>query len=232
MTETVSQAAARPERKGTARWLLAAGVVALGLGLHLSKSLLDADDHDIRYSQLLVPAKWLSDPKPGDVFVFNHATDRFVTSRLCRLQASTDVPVEAGFLKALNHWGEATNAAIGWASDYLPARLQPMLRVEKPGHEWQYEKAHRVSITAPMEAPCLKDVIQTVEKPHLTSFIVDVVYTVESAENVTKFVGFANPVLLANNSCGQCPQPMLVSDLVEANTFTRFKRKWGIVSVN
>lgn len=226
------EAAAAPPRKRRRYWILGSiflGCLCFGLA---ERYLLDADSEDISYAKLVVKSNAVADPKPGQVYVFDHRDNRFVESMLCSLQI-LEVSQSTDKLRAANVWGGSLNGAIDAVSDYVPQKIIGLMQVERAELEWVFTKEHRPSILSPMEAECQATVVTHVESPDYTPFIVDAVYTVEHAGDVTKWVSFAPPLMTKSGPCAGCPEPMKVRDVVGAyvGRFTRMKVDNNIVHV-
>lgn len=194
--------------------------------------LLDADVSDISYARLIIPGNLVTNPRPGDVFVFNHENDAFNESRFCSLQLPDPSEPVVDRLKASNIWGSSVNDTLASMEDYIGAKIAGLARVENAEQQWTYSRMHRVEVHAPMEAACLQTVVAAALNPTLTPFVVDSVYQVDDASGTEAWVRFADPLMLEPDSCdGECPKAKQLPEIVGADWFTRFKANWGIVKV-
>ncbi|MCV6586299.1 MAG: hypothetical protein OIF47_12245 [Marinibacterium sp.] len=228
-----ADSAAAPPRKRMRYWILAALFVGCLCFALAERYILDADTHDISYAKLVLKSNAVADPKPGQVYVFDHHNNRFVETMLCSLQILV-ANQSSDRLRASNIWGGSLNGAIEAVSDYVPQKIASLMHVEKAELEWVFTKEHRPRISAPMESDCLAIVVTHVQSPDYTPFIVDAVYTVEHAGDVTKWVSFAPPLLMEPGHCVDCPEPMRVRDVIGAyvGRFTRIKVDNNIVQVH
>jgi hypothetical protein len=233
MTAASSHEGEKKQKRVDYKFWTIAGLVSAVLVFNLAERLvLDADEEDISYARLIVPANRVTDPHPGDVFVFNHQNNAFVESKFCSLQYFEEPQPVADNLKASNVWGSSVNATIDSIGDYVGEKITGLARVDHAERQWTYSKTHREEVQAPMEAACLQTVVAVAFNPDLTPFVVDAIYQVEYAAGSSKWVRFANPLMLDPESCeGGCPQPKALQDIVQADAMTRFKAKWGIVRI-
>ncbi|SFT80234.1 hypothetical protein [Sedimentitalea nanhaiensis] len=226
------QTATSPRKVDYKFWTIAVLIVS-GLGFNVIERLvLDADEADISYARLIVPANRVTDPHPGDIFVFNHENDAFVESKFCSLQYFEEPQPISEHLTASNLWGSSVNDTIASMADYVPNKISGLARVDNAEKTWTYSKTHRKEVRAPMEAACLQTVVATAFNPNLTPFVVDAIYQVDDAVGQSKWVRFANPLMLDPASCQDgCPQPKRLKEIVQADAITRFKAAWGIVRI-
>ncbi|MEM6888718.1 MAG: hypothetical protein AAF636_11320 [Pseudomonadota bacterium] len=232
MSAAETQAEAKPAKKrfDLKYWMLALLVLAAMTFNVTERLLLDADEADISLDRLIVKANRITNPDPGDVFVFNHRTNRFVESKFCQLQIFTTPEPVTDQLKVSNLWGSSLNAALASVENYIPKMISGMATVDQAEHGWTYAKLHRNQIRAPMEPECLESVVAAVLDPMLTPFVVDAIYRVETSDGDSEWVRFANPLILDPATCGgQCPAPADLVQIVDADRFTRLKAQWGIV---
>lgn len=221
------------EKKVDFKFWTITGLVVAVLAFNLAERLvLDADEEDISYARLIIPANRVTDPHPGDVFVFSHQNNAFVESKFCSLQYFESPEPVSDNLKASNVWGSSVNATIASVGDYVGEKITGLARVDHAERQWTYQKTHRKEVQAPMEAACLQTVVAAAFNPDLTPFVVDAIYQVEDAEGQSKWVRFANPLMLDPESCdGGCPEKKNLEEIVQADAITRFKAKWGIVRI-
>ncbi|WP_187429951.1 hypothetical protein ROLI_025760 [Roseobacter fucihabitans] len=213
-------------------WTIA-GMIAAVLGFNIAETLvLDADEDDIGYARMIIPDTRVSNPLPGDVYVFNHDINDFVESKICSLQTyATVAPVEAK-LSASNIWGAGVNKTMDSVGGWVGEKIIGLAKVDSPQKDWSYSKTHRPAVNAPMNPACLQTVVAMAANISLTPFVVDSIYEVHGGENVSKWVRFANPLMIDPSSCTQCPQPKTVRDIIGADAFTRMKVDWNIVEIN
>ncbi|MFK7881977.1 hypothetical protein [Roseobacter sp.] len=229
-----TEAKPKKSRKFDFKFWTIAGMVAAVLAFNVAETLvLDADEDDIGYARLIVPANRISDPNPGDVYVFNHENNDFVESRICSLQVfkGAFVPVEAK-LSASNVWGTGVNKTMASMGDWVGEKITGFATVESPKREWTYSKTHRPAVDAPMDPACLQTVVAIAANVTLTPFVVDSIYEVRDADSESKWVRFANPLMIDPETCSECPQPKTLRDIVQADAFTRMKVDWNIVKIN
>ncbi len=233
MTDTAQEKPVELRRKTDFKFWTIAGLVSAVLGFNVAERLLlDADEADISYARLVIPANLVTNPSPGDVFVFNHDSNLFVESRFCALQIFGEAEPVTDTIKASNIWGVSVNATIIAVSDYFGKKITDFARVENAEREWHVKKIPRQNVRAPLQEECLAPVLEAVENPKLTPFVVDAVYTVEDHDGQKEWVRFANPIMLDPASCqGGCPELRTLRDIVQANALTQFKLRYGIVHV-
>lgn len=214
-------------------WVIATLILSV-LGFNIVESLvLDADEADISYARLIVPANRVTDPKPGDVFVFNHQNDSFVESKFCSLQVFEDPQPITEHLRASNVWGSSVNDTLNSVGEYVPQKIAGFATVANAEMNWTYKKTHRLEVRAPMEAACLQTVVATAFNPDLTPFVVDAIYQVDDGDGQKTWVRFANPLMLDPDSCESgCPKPKRLQEIVQADAITKFKAAWGIVRID
>jgi hypothetical protein len=216
------------------RFLFLTGLVLLLLGFNVVEHLLlDADEADMRYERQVINGSKVSDPKPGHVYAFDHKQDKFVESKVCALQRLTsDSPKEEFKLIALNIWGDSVNSTVTSVGDWVGEKIANIVRVDRPNGEWVFVKHFRSSVRAELDPSCLDEVVRLVKNQYLTPFIVDTVYVDWSDPALPRrWVGFAQPILLDESTCPDCPEPFAIRDIVEADAFTRFKVDRNIVRI-
>ncbi|MBW4707677.1 hypothetical protein KX928_07745 [Roseobacter sp. YSTF-M11] len=214
-------------------WTIAIMVLTVLVFNVTERVLLDADEADISYARLIVPANKISNPLPGDVFVFNHQNERFEDSRFCSLQTfSPELPPIEDRLSASNLWGSSVNDTLATVGDYVPQKIASWVTVQSPEKSWTYFKRHRTAVNAPMEPSCLQTVVAASTNPNLTPFVVDSIYEVQDTTGQAKWVRFANPLMIDPATCSDCPQPKTLRDIVQVDPFTRLKAKLNIVTIN
>lgn len=233
MTAAASEAGGKKRRKLDYKFWTLATLGGAVLAFNLAERLfLDADVNDISYARLIIPGNFVTNPKPGDVFVFNHDNNAFNESRFCSLQQPQPSEPVVDRLMASNLWGSSVNDTLASMEDYIGAKLAGLARVENAERHWTYSRMHRDEVLAPMEAACLQTVVAAALNPTLTPFVVDSVYQVDDADGTKNWVRFANPLMLEPDSCqGGCPQAKQLPDIVAPDWVTRFKADWGIVKV-
>lgn len=232
---TAMEAAEKPAKtkKIDLKFWTIAGMIAAVLGFNIAETLvLDADEDDIGYARMIIPDTRVSDPLPGDVYVFNHDINDFVESKICSLQTFRKVaPVEAK-LSASNVWGTGVNKTMESVGGWVGDKIIGLAKVDSPQREWTYLKTHRPAVQAPMNPACLQTVVAMAANTSLTPFVVDSIYEVHGSESTSKWVRFANPLMIDPTSCTECPQPKTVRDIIQADPFTRIKVDWNIVKIN
>ncbi|MGC3936358.1 hypothetical protein ACOTTU_00980 [Roseobacter sp. EG26] len=213
-------------------WTMTALVLTV-LAFNVTESvLLDADEADISYARLIVPANRISDPYPGDVFVYSHKNEKFEDSKFCSLQSfSADRPPIEDRLSASNIWGSSLNETLATVGEYVPKKIASWVTVKSPEKKWTYFKQHRTAVNAPMDPACLQTVVAASTNPDLTPFVVDSIYEVQDTNGQSKWVRFANPLMIDPATCSDCPQPKTLHDIVQADAFTRLKAKLNIVKI-
>ncbi|WP_299738383.1 hypothetical protein [uncultured Roseobacter sp.] len=214
-------------------WTIAS-MVGVVLAFNVVETLvLDADEDDIGYARLIVQANRVSNPNPGDVYVFNHEINDFVESKVCSLQQfSTNFVAVEDKLSAHNVLGTRVNKTMASVSEWVGEKITGFAKVESPEREWVYSKTHRPAVNAPMDPACLQTVVAVAANITLTPFVVDSIYEVRDAESESRWVRFANPLMIDPGTCTECPQPKTLRDIVHADAFTRMKVDWNIVKIN
>lgn len=234
MTHAAEETESKRKRRTDFKFWTLAGLVAAVLGFNVAERLvLDADETDISYARLIIPANRVIDPSPGDVFVFNHKHNAFVVSRFCALQVFGEAaePTPAT-IRAWNLWGVSVNDTIASVGDYVGEKITNLARVENAERHWQISKHARQEVRAPMQENCLLAVVDAVKDPNLTPFIVDAVYRVEGADGTRDWVRFASPIILSSDACGgTCPASKSLTDIIKADPVTRFKSRLRIVQI-
>ncbi len=233
MTAADKAESGKARRKIDYKFWTIAGLVLAVLGFNVAgRMVLDADEADISYARLIVPANWVTNPQPGDVFVFNHENDAFVESKFCSLQIFKEPHSTTEQLRASNIWGSSVNDTLETVGGYVPEKIAGLATVANAETKWTYQKTHRAQVQAPMEAACLQTVAAAAFNPNLTPFVVDAIYQVDDADGQKKWVRFANPLMLDPDSCqAGCPTPKRLREIVQADAMTRFKAAWGIVRI-
>ncbi|MEO3415681.1 hypothetical protein AAFO92_13575 [Roseovarius sp. CAU 1744] len=228
----------KPERKfklsehvGYKSWLFIM-LAVLVLGFKFAENiLLDADDDDISYARLILPANKIADAEPGDVFVYSHEDEKFVRSKFCSLQKFSADAWANRKLTALNIWGVTLNDTLTAMSERLPVGIPDIFKVKRPVKIWAYAERFRTAVNAPMDPVCLQGVLVVTRDPGLTPFMVDSILAVKEATGQEKWVGFVKPLIIDPDSCENCPQPRTVRDIIKASGSTQFKVDKKIVKL-
>ncbi|SLN54914.1 hypothetical protein TRL7639_02916 [Falsiruegeria litorea R37] len=197
------------------------------------KSVLDADQLDLRYHFKLVDAAHVNEPKPGDAFAYHGPSGTFADNAICSLYGEQFVShPNAVNLTVFNYLGESVNWAIGRSETVSQQSLWDWFHFDEHIYSISLNKIFRQTAAREnMRESCQDNVFEKATEDGYFVFIVETVYLDRDVSGLERYVKFNPRPIVTADCAAHCGEGVSLETLLDVGWLTKQKKNWNIVQV-